>query len=188
MRNECVVPSSEGIDRAKSRRPQKVSDSLLKLVSNASVYLIPCSFIFGLALPLFGLGIYFLTKGPFITDDIIAFCVLSTISFILSYIFYKFLKDNIDKRGEIVLDKGKDILSLPNRKIPLSSIHALQLLPQYVSESTFVGGVNAVLKDEKRINLIDMGDLEGTKNDAVEIATFLGVQLWELPIKNKPID
>ncbi len=64
----------------------------------------------------------------------------------------------------------------------LSDIHAVQLLSEYIrgSKSSYYSyELNLVLKDGFRINVIDHGNPQKLHDDAVRVAQFLGVPLWD---------
>jgi len=65
---------------------------------------------------------------------------------------------------------------------PLSSIHALQLLTEYVSgnkSSYYSYELNLVLDDGSRINVVDHGNLERLRSDARALSQFLGKPVWD---------
>lgn len=72
---------------------------------------------------------------------------------------------------------------------PLASIHALQLLTEYVSgnkNSYYSYELNLVLDDGSRINVVDHGNLERLRSDAQSLAQFLGKPVWDA-IRNPPV-
>jgi hypothetical protein len=72
---------------------------------------------------------------------------------------------------------------------PLSSIHALQLLTEYVSgnkSSYYSYELNLVLDDGSRINVVDHGNLERLRSDAQTLSQFLGKPVWDA-IRNAPV-
>jgi hypothetical protein len=65
---------------------------------------------------------------------------------------------------------------------PLSSIHALQLLTEYVSgnkSSYYSYELNLVLGDGSRVNVVDHGNLERLRRDAQTLSQFLGKPIWD---------
>lgn len=65
---------------------------------------------------------------------------------------------------------------------PLSNIHALQIISEYVSSSKssyYSYELNIVLKDSSRLNVIDHGSLESIRTDAQKLSGFLGVPVWD---------
>lgn len=65
---------------------------------------------------------------------------------------------------------------------PLSSIHALQLLSEFVSGSKrayYSYELNLVLDDARRINVVDHGNLERLRSDASALAQFLDIPVWD---------
>jgi hypothetical protein len=72
---------------------------------------------------------------------------------------------------------------------PLSSIHALQLLTEYVSgnkSSYYSYELNLVLNDGSRINVVDHGNLERLRSEAQTLSQFLGKPVWDA-IRNAPV-
>jgi len=72
---------------------------------------------------------------------------------------------------------------------PLASIHALQLLTEYVSgnkNSYYSYELNLVLDDGSRINVVDHGNLARLRSDAQSLAQFLGKPVWDA-IRNPPV-
>jgi hypothetical protein len=66
--------------------------------------------------------------------------------------------------------------------VPLDSIHALQLLAEYVSgdkSSYYSYELNLVLEDASRVNVVDHGNLERLRGDARTLAQFLDRPLWD---------
>jgi hypothetical protein len=65
---------------------------------------------------------------------------------------------------------------------PLSAIHALQLISEYVSgdkSSYYSYELNLVLADGNRINVVDHGNLEHLRADAQTLGRFLGKPIWD---------
>ena len=65
---------------------------------------------------------------------------------------------------------------------PLSAIHALQLISEYVSgdkSSYYSYELNLVLGDGDRINVVDHGNLERLRADAQTLARFLDKPIWD---------
>jgi hypothetical protein len=67
----------------------------------------------------------------------------------------------------------------------LNDIHALQLLPEYISStrsdrSYYSFELNLVLKDGRRINVVDHGDLTRMRADVGTLSAFLGKPIWDL--------
>lgn len=63
----------------------------------------------------------------------------------------------------------------------LGLVHALQLVSEYCGgESHFSSyELNLVLRDGRRVNVLDHGNLPALRLDAAELAAFLGVPLWD---------
>ncbi|MFB3118125.1 MAG: hypothetical protein ACE1ZP_05110 [Myxococcota bacterium] len=65
---------------------------------------------------------------------------------------------------------------------PLSSIHALQLLSEFVSgskNSYYSYELNLVLNDGRRINVVDHGNLKRLRGDAKTLSQFLDKPVWD---------
>ncbi|MEM6801507.1 MAG: hypothetical protein AAF696_08885 [Bacteroidota bacterium] len=87
--------------------------------------------------------------------------------------FYKGRK-NTDKNSEKA--RVKHLVKLEN-------IHALQVLKEYNSgsESSYYSyEINLVLKDSRRVNVIDHGNLQQVKDDASRLSEFLNVPIWDV--------
>lgn len=66
------------------------------------------------------------------------------------------------------------------RTTPLHAIHALQLVSEALNLNTFVSWeLNLVLKEGRRINVVDYGDWTAMLADAEKLADFLHVPLWK---------
>ena len=64
----------------------------------------------------------------------------------------------------------------------LEDIHAIQLLSEFVrgSKSSYYSyELNLVLKDGKRLTVVDHGNLKHLREDARKLAQFLGVPIWD---------
>ena len=60
--------------------------------------------------------------------------------------------------------------------IPLSSIHALQIVSERVStkNSSFLSyEINLVLDDKRRVNVVDYGNLNKIQTDAKQLGEYL---------------
>ncbi len=70
----------------------------------------------------------------------------------------------------------------------LIDIHAIQLLDEYIRSSSDNGRntsfysyeLNLVLKDGKRLNVVDHGKLSLIRDDAAKLAGFLNVPVWDV--------
>jgi hypothetical protein len=87
-------------------------------------------------------------------------------------------------KGNPTLRAHQQLQSL-TQATALSNIHALQLLSEYIpgdSDSSPYHSyeLNLVLKNGRRLNVMDHGDLPSLMADAKLLARFLGVPLWEL--------
>ncbi len=64
----------------------------------------------------------------------------------------------------------------------LQNIHALQIISEYVhsnKSSYYSYELNLVLKDGRRINVIDHGNLKKLREDAQRLSQFLGKPVWD---------
>lgn len=64
----------------------------------------------------------------------------------------------------------------------LEEIHALQLISEYISgskSSYYSYELNLVLKDGRRIAVIDHGNLKSLREDAKRLSEFLGKPVWD---------
>ena len=76
---------------------------------------------------------------------------------------------------------------LKKETFPLASIHALQLVSEFVVNSNPSGHftrfysyeINLVLKNGRRVNVADHGDLPSLRADADTLANFLEVPVWD---------
>lgn len=79
---------------------------------------------------------------------------------------------------------------LTKEAFPLASIHALQLISEFVvnADSTDSSGdfmrfysyeINLVLKNGRRVNVADHGDLDSLRADADTLANFVEVPVWD---------
>ncbi|MBI3947925.1 MAG: hypothetical protein HY321_18555 [Armatimonadetes bacterium] len=69
-------------------------------------------------------------------------------------------------------------LARPPSAAPLAQVHALQLLASRGDEFTSYE-LNLVLKDGRRIGLVNHGDGDRLQADARALARFLGVRVWD---------
>lgn len=70
----------------------------------------------------------------------------------------------------------------PENGARLSNIHAIQLLSEYVrgeKKSYYSYELNIVLKDGKRLNVVDHGSHSRLIDDAEKLSQFLGVSVWD---------
>jgi len=67
--------------------------------------------------------------------------------------------------------------------VRLPDIHAVQIIPEWVrsNKSSYTSyELNLVLKDGKRLNVIDHGNVKALRADAETIAGFLQVPVWDI--------
>ncbi|MEM8887127.1 MAG: hypothetical protein AAGD28_04000 [Bacteroidota bacterium] len=115
--------------------------------------------LFGLVFASVGAFLYFSSTQPIIFDKGHGY-------------FYKGRK-NTDRNSD--KPKVKHLEKLEN-------IHALQLIEEYNSSSDssyYSYEINLILKDAKRINVIDHGNLFQVREDANTLAAFLKVPVWD---------
>jgi hypothetical protein len=81
-------------------------------------------------------------------------------------------------RGEPVMSGSR---GQNGSSTPLSAIHALQLISEYVSGKTSYTSyeLNLVLVDGSRINVVDHGNLQQLRADAQTLARFLDKPIWD---------
>ena len=75
-----------------------------------------------------------------------------------------------------------DLVERGDSSAPLSSIHALQLLSEFVSgskNSYYSYELNLVLNDGSRINVVDHGNLDRLRSDASTLSRFLDKPIWD---------
>ena len=75
-----------------------------------------------------------------------------------------------------------ELIQRNNSSAPLASIHALQLLSEFVSgskNSYYSYELNLVLNDGRRINVVDHGNLERLRSDANTLSQFLDKPVWD---------
>lgn len=68
------------------------------------------------------------------------------------------------------------------RACRLAEVHALQLLKEHVrgnKSSYWSYELNLVLRDGRRINVVDHGNVKRLREDAARVATFLGCKVWD---------
>lgn len=68
------------------------------------------------------------------------------------------------------------------RACRLTEVHALQLLKEHVrgnKSSYWSYELNLVLRDGRRINVVDHGNVERLREDASRVASFLGCRIWD---------
>lgn len=64
----------------------------------------------------------------------------------------------------------------------LDDIHALQLIEEHCrgnKNSFYSYELNLVLRDERRINVVDHGDCRALRGDARDLAAFLEIPVWD---------
>ncbi len=130
------------------------------------------SFEPGLLVPLF-LGLIFMSVG--------------------GYYFFSVTTPIVFEKGRGVFWKGRkgpdEAIDAGNRGAfgRIDNIHALQLIAEYISgkNSYYSYELNLVLRDGKRINLIDHGNLAKIREDAKTLSLFLGKPLWDATISSQ---
>ena len=64
----------------------------------------------------------------------------------------------------------------------LDQIHALQILSEYIrgnKSSYYSYEINLVLKDGRRVHVVDHGNIHQIREDAAKIGEFLGRPVWD---------
>lgn len=115
--------------------------------------------IFGLGFAVIGLFLFYFGTTPIVFDKTTGF-------------FWKGRKD-----PSRIYDPGQlKIQTL------LQDIHALQIIRERVSSSKssyYSYELNLVLKDGRRLNIIDHGNIKQIRSDAKTLAQFLGCPVWD---------
>ncbi len=65
--------------------------------------------------------------------------------------------------------------------VPLSSIHALQIITERVQtkNASFLSHeINLILDDKRRINIVDHANLTQIHAESKQLAEYLGVPVW----------
>jgi uncharacterized protein YxeA len=86
---------------------------------------------------------------------------------------------------KISFDHFSQVITLKKQIIRYSEVHAFQIIQEDIShsENSYTScELNIVLKDGKRVNLIDHGDLQEIQNDAKLLSKKLRVALWDTTI------
>ncbi len=103
------------------------------------------------------------------------------------YLFYSGTAPIVFEKGRGVFWKGRKgpDEAIDSRKtgafVRLDDVYALQLIAEYISgkNSYYSYELNLVLKDGKRISVIDHGNLNRIREDARTLSLFLGKPLWD---------
>lgn len=70
-----------------------------------------------------------------------------------------------------------------NNVIPLSSIYAIQIIPERVSNKNYAFRsyeINLVLDNKKRVNLVDYSDIIAIEESSKKLSEYLGVPVWDI--------
>ena len=129
-----------------------------------------------------GLGVFWYLKGFFLNAY-----MLLPVAFGSVFVFFDgaFLYRDMVL---IVFDRARGFFRRGSKKSPLEDIHALQLIQEectsgvgsmYANAQFFSYEVNVVFRDGRRINVIDYGDLEQTRQEVKKLSNFLGKPLWD---------
>ena len=126
---------------------------------------------------------YLQTFGPFV---FVGFTILLIVKLMETIVFDK-------KRG--IYWKGISKPSIRNRSsgsskfTRLHRIHAIQIIAELCdgddSSDYYSYELNLILKNAKRLQVIDHGNLQNIRSDGYELARFLGVPIWEKIEQNK---
>lgn len=78
----------------------------------------------------------------------------------------------------------KDYLNHPEKDIiPLREIYALQIARERIksgNKNYYSYELNLILKDKKRVNVLDHKDIEQIKKDAHELSIALGIKIYDI--------
>ena len=105
------------------------------------------------------------------------------------FMFFKTKKSIVFDKRYGYYWKGKaepETYNLTENKnfVRLSDIYAIQLIREYISNTSKSGGsyysyeINLVLKDESRVNVVDHGHKKSIVEDSRLLADFLNVPVW----------
>lgn len=139
------------------------------------------------------MGYYFYTiyfKGPISSEDNLWILILVGVGFSVGGLFglvKAFTKKIFDKQTGYYWKGTKGPrqtygFQQSDRFIPLSTIHALQIIKEKVrtKNSSFTSyELNLVLKDLRRMNVMDHSKLEKLREDAEALSKFLNVPIWD---------
>ncbi|MBI4429021.1 MAG: hypothetical protein HY562_07865 [Ignavibacteriales bacterium] len=143
--------------------------------------------IFGLGFTILVTAALILGKAP--AMEMIFPALLGLLFFVVGVLMFYFGSAPIvfDKttgyfwRGRKSPQDVGDVRSLKHAT-PLSKIHALQLISEYVrgnKTSYYSYELNIVLPDGSRLNVVDHGSLEKLRKDAKTLSKFLGKPIWD---------
>ncbi len=107
------------------------------------------------------------------------------------YLFFSGTTPIVFEKGRGVFWKGRkgpdDAIDSRNTGVfgRIDDVYALQLIAEYVSgkNSYYSYELNLVLKDGKRINVVDHGNLDRIREDARTLSLFLGKPLWDATVR-----
>ena len=134
----------------------------------------------------------FLINGlSFNKDTIMTLFVSFILIGVSSILFYFGTKPIIFDKNKGFFWKGwKEPDKIFNKKdlkyfTKLEQIHALQIISEYIHDrknSYYSYELNIILKDGKRINIIDHSNLNILQNDASTISKFLNIPIWNITV------
>lgn len=140
-----------------------------------------------------GFPILFLTIGADSPDMESAWAVLAILLFgalfagVGGWIYYSMAKPRVFDKYSSMYWKGHkkpDFIYRPEdekKAAMLSTVHAIQLIREYVKSdksSYYSYELNLVLKDGRRLNVIDHGNKIEILDDARKLGEFLGIPVW----------
>lgn len=99
------------------------------------------------------------------------------------------LRENLFWKGDVspsehIFKNEKDEIN----SVSLSDIYSLQIIPEYIrsNKSSFYSyELIIVLKNQKRVLVIDHGNLNSLRDDADKIGKFLNVPIWYSTIQSE---
>jgi len=109
-------------------------------------------------------------------------------TFVGIYLFYHGIQPIVFDKYKGIFYKGWKTQESINYNISsenfvrLDNIHAIQLISEYCrgnKSSYYSHELNLVLKDGKRINVIDHGNLNKIREDAKKLSEFLCTPVWD---------
>lgn len=163
----------DGGNRSQTHTLVRVGPTRLEFQTSLIVF----SLRFFIYLVIFGVFIFYHFESPFNLCYFIAFAVVSQL---LLAIFRYFFGPN-----PVIFDKQKGILWDKDQVGPsstrLEDIHAVQVLSKHIERyrrSYYSFELNLVLKNGRRVNVIDHGNRTAIEDDAFELGQFLKVPIW----------
>jgi hypothetical protein len=151
--------------------------------------------LFYLVFFLMGLGVFAAITVSWFSEAAVSFDLVMLVPLLISlvfivvgaYLFHTGTAPIVFEKARGVFWKGRKgpdeaIASrIADNFIRLDQVHAIQLIAEYISgkNSYYSYELNLVMKDGKRITVVDHGNRTGIRDDAKTLAMFLGKPLWD---------